>query len=136
MMTVETVLLGEGVAAMSLASVADQLPNHALTVVRPNGAPDPHDHMLGFWNTEGTDFAASGARASWSTWSVVTRPRPNFPRPNMRITSCTNWLTSTAATVAATHGVVFATEANHDDLPSTPGPHVQAQTRCCNISMD
>ncbi len=72
MMTVETVLLGDGVAAMSLASVADQIPNHALTVVRPNEAPEPHDHMLGFWNTKGLDFAASTARASWSTWSIVT----------------------------------------------------------------
>ena len=72
MMTVETVLLGDGVAAMSLASVADQLPTHSFTVMQPEGAPEPHDHMLGFWNTEGLDFAASGARASWSKWSIVT----------------------------------------------------------------
>ena len=72
MMTVETVLLGDGVAAMSLASVADQLPTHSFTVMQPEGAPEPHDHMLGFWNTKGLDFAASGARASWSKWSIVT----------------------------------------------------------------
>ena len=50
MMTVETVLLGDGVAAMSLAAVADQLPTHSFTVMQPEGAPEPHDHMLGFWN--------------------------------------------------------------------------------------
>ncbi|MGB1462787.1 MAG: hypothetical protein ACPG8Q_04570, partial [Candidatus Poseidoniaceae archaeon] len=116
-MTIETVLLGEGVAAMSLASVADQLPNHALTVVRPNGAPEPHDHMLGFWNTEGTDFAASDARASWSTWSVVTHETTAKLSSTEHAYHVMHKLAylDRCKTVAATHGVAFATEANHAD---------------------
>lgn len=119
-MTVETVLLGDGVAAMSLASVADQLPNHAITVVRPSGAPEPHDHMLGFWNTEGLDFAASGARASWSTWSIVTHETTAELSSDDHAYHVMHKLAylDRCKAVATSHDVAFAIEADstHADL--------------------
>ncbi|MEC7278744.1 MAG: lycopene cyclase family protein, partial [Candidatus Thermoplasmatota archaeon] len=117
MMTVETVLLGDGVAAMSLASVADQLPTHSFTVMQPEGAPEPHDHMLGFWNTEGLDFAASGARASWSKWSIVTHEATTVLSSSEHAYHVMHKLAylDRCKTVAATHNVAFAAEADRTD---------------------
>ena len=46
-------VLGDGVAAMMLAARADELGAQTLSIVRPDGAPAPKDHMLGFWATPG-----------------------------------------------------------------------------------
>ncbi len=117
MMTVETVLLGDGVAAMSLASVADQLPTHSFTVMQPEGAPEPHDHMLGFWNTKGLDFAASGARASWSKWSIVTHEATTVLSSTDHAYHVMHKLAylDRCKTVAATHNVAFTTEPDRKD---------------------
>ncbi len=68
----KTHIIGDGCAAMMLASMADELPDHELTVVHPNGAPMGRDHMLGFWNTAGLDFAVECSRTSWSKWAIIT----------------------------------------------------------------
>ena len=68
----KTQVLGNGVAAMMLASNADKLPNHNISVVHPDNAPMARDHMLGFWNMDGLDLAVESSRASWSNWSIIT----------------------------------------------------------------
>ena len=64
-------VLGDGCAAMMLAARADELGAQTLSIVRPDGAPEPKDHMLGFWATPGLESAAKHTRHSWSTWSVI-----------------------------------------------------------------
>tara|TARA_B100000575_G_scaffold134202_2_gene106928 strand:- start:998 stop:2086 length:1089 start_codon:yes stop_codon:yes gene_type:complete len=71
-LTVDTHVLGDGCAAMMLASNAGNLANHNITVVHPDGAPEPKDHMLGFWATPSLEFAKKHARGSWSSWAVIT----------------------------------------------------------------
>lgn len=71
-MGMKTHILGDGVAAMMLASRAEDLPGHELTIVHPEGAPISRDHMLGFWNTQGLDQAVESSRASWSKWAIIT----------------------------------------------------------------
>ena len=71
-MTIETHIIGDGCSAMMLASRADELEKHNLTLVKPHNAPAPKDHMLGFWNTPGLKFAERSSRASWSNWSIIT----------------------------------------------------------------
>ena len=71
-MTIETHVIGDGCSAMMVASRADELEGHNITLVRPDGAPPAKDHMLGFWNTPGLKFASKIARASWSNWSIIT----------------------------------------------------------------
>ena len=61
----KTHILGDGCAAMMLASMKDKLPNHDLTILHPTDAPMGKDHMLGFWNTDGLDFAVNCSRKSW-----------------------------------------------------------------------
>ena len=68
----ETHIIGDGCSAMMLASRADELEGHNITLVKPDGAPAAKDHMLGFWNTPGLKFASKVARASWSNWSIIT----------------------------------------------------------------
>ena len=62
----KTHILGDGVAAMMLASRAEDLPGHELTIVHPEGAPIARDHMLGCWNTQGLNQVVESSRASWS----------------------------------------------------------------------
>ena len=69
-------ILGDGCAALSLAMRASDLGQHDLTLVRPKGAPEPVDHIWGFW--DGPDMppavaeARSLARASWDRWAIIT----------------------------------------------------------------
>ena len=71
-MTTSTHVIGDGCAAMMLASRADEVKEHSLSILRPTGAPEAKDHMLGFWNTPGLEFAAKLSRHSWSNWAVIT----------------------------------------------------------------
>ena len=68
----KTHILGDGVAAMMLASRADELPQHEVSIVHPQGAPMARDHMLGFWNMDGLESAVACSRTSWSKWAVIT----------------------------------------------------------------
>ena len=68
----KTNILGDGIAAMMLASRAGELPEHEMTIVHPEGAPMLKDHMLGFWNMDGLEMAVENSRASWSKWAIVT----------------------------------------------------------------
>lgn len=68
----KTNILGDGIAAMMLASRAGELPEHEMTIVHPEGAPMLKDHMLGFWNMDGLEMAVESSRASWSKWAIVT----------------------------------------------------------------
>ena len=65
-------VLGDGCASLMLAARADELHDHELTVVRPAKAPEPKDHMLGFWGTPELAFATKHARHAWPNWSVIT----------------------------------------------------------------
>ena len=65
-------VLGDGCAAMMLASRANELNGHTLSIVRPEGAPPLRDHMLGFWATPGLEFASQQARHAWPNWSIIT----------------------------------------------------------------
>ena len=73
----KTHILGDGIAAMMLASRAGELPEHEMTIVHPDGAPMSRDHMLGFWRMDGLETAVECSRASWSKWAVVTNVGKN-----------------------------------------------------------
>ena len=49
-----------------------ELPEYEVTVVQPTAAPEPKDHMLGFWGTPDLAFATKHARHAWPNWSVIT----------------------------------------------------------------
>ena len=68
----KTNILGDGIAAMMLASRAGEMPEHEMTIVHPEGAPMLKDHMLGFWNMNGLEMAVESSRASWSNWAIIT----------------------------------------------------------------
>ena len=68
----KTHILGDGIAAMMLASRSDELPEHEMSIVSPKGAPMSKDHMLGFWNMNGLEMAVESSRASWSKWAIIT----------------------------------------------------------------
>ena len=68
----KTQILGDGVAAMMLASYAHELPNHEISIVHPTGAPITRDHMLGFWKMDGLEMAVESSRTSWSKWAIIT----------------------------------------------------------------
>ena len=68
----KTNILGDGIAAMMLASRAGEMPEHEMTIVHPEGAPMLKDHMLGFWNMNGLEMAVESSRASWSKWAIIT----------------------------------------------------------------
>ena len=68
----KTHILGDGIAAMMLASRSDELPEHEMSIVSPKGAPMSKDHMLGFWNMDGLEMAVESSRASWSKWAIIT----------------------------------------------------------------
>ena len=67
-----THVLGDGCASLMLASRAGELVGHDLSVVRPDGAPQSKDHMLGFWGTPDLAFAVQHARHAWPNWSIIT----------------------------------------------------------------
>ena len=69
----KTHILGDGIAAMMLASRSDELPEHEMSIVSPKGAPMSKDHMLGFWNMNGLEMAVESSRASWSKWAIITK---------------------------------------------------------------
>ena len=68
----KTHILGDGIAAMMLASRSDELPEHEMSIVSPKGAPMSKDHMLGFWSMNGLEMAVESSRASWSKWAIIT----------------------------------------------------------------
>jgi lycopene beta-cyclase len=65
-------IIGDGCAALSLAARADELPSHQFTIVHPDGAPAPKDHIWGFWKINGLDRAVKLARKKWYFWSIIT----------------------------------------------------------------
>ena len=68
----KTHILGDGIAAMMLASRSGELPEHEISIVSPEEAPMSKDHMLGFWNMNGLEMAVESSRASWSKWAIIT----------------------------------------------------------------
>ena len=68
-------VLGDGVAAMMLAARADELGAQTLSIVRPDGAPAPKDHMLGFWATPASRLPQS---------TPVTHGRPGRSSTTMQ----------------------------------------------------
>ena len=47
-MTIETHVIGDGCSAMMLASRADELEGHNITLIRPDGAPPQKTTCLDF----------------------------------------------------------------------------------------
>ena len=109
-------VLGDGCAAMMLASRADELGDATLSIVRPAGAPVPRDHMLGFWATPDLHAEAQQARHSWSRWSVITEAgtavlsSEDHPYHVMHKAQ----YVANARTVAEGHGVRFIEQTQHD----------------------
>jgi len=68
----KTHILGDGIAAMMLASRSGELPEHEISIVSPEAAPMSKDHTLGFWNMDGLETAVESSRASWSKWAIIT----------------------------------------------------------------
>jgi lycopene beta-cyclase len=114
-MASEVHVLGDGCAAMMLAAQANEMESHALSIVRPDGAPEPKDHMLGFWATPGLESAANTARFSWSKWSVVSEDAnaelvsEDHPYHVMHKTA----FLDRCRTLAVAHGVRFIDEETH-----------------------
>jgi len=65
-------ILGDGCAALSLAARAGELPDHDITLVRPDGAPAAAEHIWGFWGGPGLETAMGLARRSWSRWAIAS----------------------------------------------------------------
>ena len=65
-------ILGDGCAALSLAARAAELPDHRITLFRPEGAHPESGHIWGFRGTERLDMANRIARASRKRWVIVT----------------------------------------------------------------
>ncbi|MDG2034565.1 MAG: lycopene cyclase family protein [Rhodospirillales bacterium] len=65
-------IIGDGCAGLSLAARARDLPDHQLTLIVPEGAPPPQEHIWGFWRLTGLDAAVSLAHQAWETWRIVT----------------------------------------------------------------
>ncbi|MGC6454837.1 MAG: lycopene cyclase family protein [Candidatus Puniceispirillaceae bacterium] len=117
-------VLGDGCAALSLAMRAGDLARHSLTLVRPQGAPTPVDHIWGFW--DGPDMppamaAARGlARASWDRWAIITADGGVVMQSAERryfALHRQDW-TRHCEAAARQAGVGFAAEADHNDAPA------------------
>ncbi len=65
-------IIGDGCAGLSLAARARDLPDHQLTLIVPEGAPPPQEHIWGFWRLPGLDAAVGLAHQAWETWRIVT----------------------------------------------------------------
>jgi len=105
---------------MMLASNAGKLAEHDITVVHPDGAPEPRDHMLGFWGTPDLAFASKHARHAWPNWSIITESShatlASAAHP-YRAMHKLDYLKG-AKKVAAKNGVSFVKESEH--LASSP----------------
>ena len=110
-----THVLGEGCASLMLASRANELNDHRLSVVRPDAAPEPKDHMLGFWGTPDMAFAAQHARHAWPNWSVITETAHATMTSEDHPYHAMHKLTylEQAKATARQHGVDFLLEQEH-----------------------
>lgn len=109
-------VLGDGCAAMMLASRANELNDHTLSIVRPEGAPPPQDHMLGFWATPDLKFAAQQARHAWPNWSIITETDAavlSSKSHSYHVMHKAHFLERARAD-AEEHGVRFIDQAQHD----------------------
>ena len=108
-------VLGDGCAAMMLATRADELGSGTLSIVRPEAAPEPQDHMLGFWGTPDLAFAARHARHAWPNWSVITETSHatmSSQEHPYHVMHKLSYLEAAKAT-ADKHGVRFLQEEEH-----------------------
>ncbi len=64
-------IIGDGCAAISLASRAGEL-NQKLTLIRPSNAPPAKDHIWGFWSDPVLQNAQKLAAGTWNKWAVIT----------------------------------------------------------------
>ena len=110
-----THVLGEGCASLMLASRANELNDHRLSVVQPDAAPEPKDHMLGFWGTPDMAFAAQHARHAWPNWSVITETAHATMTSEDHPYHAMHKLTylEQAKATARQHGVDFLLEQEH-----------------------
>ena len=113
----KTHILGDGVAAMMLASRADELPQHEVSIIHPQGAPMARDHMLGFWNMDGLEQAVACSRTSWSKWAIITDTGKSVMHSDKHayhIMHKANYLQS-CREIAERNGVTFIEENHIDD---------------------
>jgi lycopene beta-cyclase len=112
-------IIGDGCAALSLAARANELPQHQMTVVRPEGAPESKDHIWGFWWIDGLDKAAKLARKKWHFWSIIT-PQGNAVMSSdlhaYHALQRSKW-ESNCRQHAKKNGVSFVDQSNLKDVP-------------------
>ncbi len=65
-------IIGDGCAGLSLAARADDMPDYKITLIIPQEAPPPQEHIWGFWRLPGLNAAAELAHQAWTTWRIVT----------------------------------------------------------------
>ena len=113
-----THVLGDGCASLMLASRAGELVGHDLSVVRPDGAPESKDHMLGFWGTPDLAFAAQHARHAWPNWSIITESVQASMTSEAHPYHAMHKLDylKGAREAASEHGVAFIDESVHHDV--------------------
>lgn len=113
----EVHVLGDGCAAMMLASRANELGDQTLSIVRPKGAPPSRDHMLGFWGTPDLEFAARLARHAWPNWSIITETDTavlSSEAHPYHVMHKTHFIED-ARSQAEEHGVRFIDQQQHDE---------------------
>jgi lycopene beta-cyclase len=112
-------IIGDGCAALSLAARADELPQHQLTVVRPEGAPKSKDHIWGFWRINGLDKAAKLARKKWHFWSIITTQGNTVMSSDLHAYHAlqrSKW-ESNCRQLAKKNGVKFVSQSNLKNVP-------------------
>ena len=112
-------IIGDGCAGLSLAARADELPQHQITVVRPEGAPASKDHIWGFWWINGLDKAARLARKKWHFWSIITSQGSAVLSSDLHAYHAlqrSKW-ESNCRQLAKKNGVSFVRQSNLKDTP-------------------
>ena len=103
-------VLGDGCAALSLASQADCLSDYALHVVAPPSDRSAQDHIWGFWQMPWLQETLPLVRKTWPKWTIRNAETEvvmeAVAHPYQAINRHT-WMAHCTAR-AAQHGVVFA----------------------------
>lgn len=125
-------ILGDGCAALSLAARAGELPDHDITLVRPEGAPAAAEHIWGFWGGPGLETAMGLARKSWPRWTIATTDdrvvMSSSDRPYFALRR-SDW-TSHCHAKAKMAGVTMVASSDLDDrLPATGADPQQFDSR-------
>jgi lycopene beta-cyclase len=64
-------VIGDGCAALSLASKADLLPKYQLHVIAPKMHLSEQDHIWGLWQMDWLQDVVPLARKTWHKWAII-----------------------------------------------------------------